>query len=208
MTTFTFTTGGADSLSVRHTQDVAALAGFHKSCHQSRDVVAAGFESDCDGNQTVDDGAYGGDFVFTQTLVIQLQHTDAYGRLFYPHQPAFCHGVFQAWLESVGLPLPPTSAQTDHVVVVVRLESDYLAPLQLGDRITADFRVVAVGTTSFTYELTFTRQDGVTCGRCRIVMVTVDPTHGGKMPVPARLRCALTAALHAAASTDQSPAAG
>lgn len=163
--------------------------------------MAAAFESDCDGDQTLDSGPYGGDFVFTQTLVIQLQHTDAYGRLFYPHQPAFCHGVFQAWLESVGLPLAPTGADTDHVAVVVRLESDYLAPLQMGDRLTADFTVLAVGTTSFTYELTFTRQDSVLCGRCRIVMVTVQPIGGAKTPLPAALRAALHKALAQAPTT-------
>jgi acyl-CoA thioesterase FadM len=135
--------------------------------------------------------------VFTQTLPIQLQHTDAYGRLFYPHQTAFCHNVFQAWLEARGLPLAPTSAEADHVAVVVHLESDYRAQVRLGDRLTAAFAIVAVGSTSFTYHLTFTRQDGVACGECRVVMVTVDPDSGDKMALPEHLRAALQAELSA-----------
>lgn len=133
--------------------------------------------------------------VHTETLVIQLQHTDAYGRLFYPHQTAFCHGVFQSWLEARGLPLAPDSASADHVAVVVHLESDYAAVLRLGDRVTAVFTVEAVGKTSFTYRLTFTRSDGILCGACRVVMVTVEPHSGAKMPLPERLRAALVAEL-------------
>lgn len=128
---------------------------------------------------------------FRVPLTIQLQHTDAFGRLFYPHQPAFCHGVLQAWLESVGLPLPPDVTQADHVVVVVRLESDYRAVTRLGDRISATFTVEAIGTTSFTYTVGFARPDGTETGICRIVMVTVDPKSGAKVAIPEPLRKAL-----------------
>jgi acyl-CoA thioesterase FadM len=129
--------------------------------------------------------------VHRETLVIQLQHTDAYGRLFYPHQTAFCHGVFQSWLAARGLPLAIDAAHADHVAVVVHLESDYHAVLRLGDTVTAVFTVEAVGTTSFTYHLAFTRGDGVPTGTCRVVMVTVDPQSGDKIPLPPRLRAAL-----------------
>ncbi len=134
---------------------------------------------------------------FLHTLVIQLQHTDTYGRLFYPQQTTFCHGVLQAWLESVGLPLPAFPHQTDHIVVVVHLESDYNAPLALGDRLTAELCITAVGTTSFTYSVRFVRQDQIQAGICTIVMVTVEPRSGNKVPLPAPLRAALTTAMTA-----------
>lgn len=131
--------------------------------------------------------------MFQHQVTIELQHTDAYGILFFANQFILCHGCFQAWLLSVGLPLPPTRAEASELLVIVHVESDYQAPVRLCDRITIDYRCEKVGTTSVTNGFTLTNQHGVVVGKVRTVHVLIDPTSSAKIPLPARWREALLA---------------
>jgi acyl-CoA thioesterase FadM len=131
--------------------------------------------------------------MFHHAITIELQHTDCFGLLFFPHQTAFCHNAFQAWQAARGRPMVSSRELAREVAVVVHLESDYRAPLRLGDRVDAAFSVVEVGATSFTYHLAFTRHDGGEVGTCRVVMVTTDPRNGAKMAIPDDLRALLLA---------------
>ena len=129
--------------------------------------------------------------MFAYRLTVQLHHTDAYGIIFFANQLKFCHDTFQAWLEHVGLPLPPTRPTSGGLLVVVHVESDYLAPIQVGDKLTVAYRCERIGTTSVTNAFTFTNQRGVTVGRARTVHVLIDVTTNAKMELPALYREAL-----------------
>jgi 1,4-dihydroxy-2-naphthoyl-CoA hydrolase len=129
--------------------------------------------------------------MFVHTLTVQLHHTDAYGILFFANQLAFCHDTFQTWLAEVGHPLAPTRAEAEFVAVVVHVESDYRAPVRLGDRIAVHYGVEAVGTTSFTNRFRLVNQRGVEVGGCRIVQVVIDPTSSAKAPIAAWMRAVL-----------------
>lgn len=131
--------------------------------------------------------------MFAHPQVIQLHHIDAYGILFFAHQLAFCHDCFQAWLAGHGRPLAPTRQEAEYLAVMVHVESDYTAPVRLGDRLTIAYAVAAIGTTSFTNRYRIINQAGVAVGGCRTVQVTVDPRTSQKMPIPPWLRALLIA---------------
>ena len=128
--------------------------------------------------------------MYIHHVTIQLQHTDAFGIIFFANQFILCHGCFQTWLEDVGLPLPPTRQLASEMLVIVRAESDYQAPIQLGDKLTIAYRCERLGTTSVTNVFTLTNQRGEEVGRVRTVHVMIDPVTSGKIPIPERWRTA------------------
>jgi len=131
--------------------------------------------------------------MFVHSLLVQLHHTDAYGILFFANQLAFCHDAFQIWLTESGHPLAPTRAEAEFVAVVVHVESDYAAPVRLGDRIAVHYGVEKIGTTSFTNRFRLVNQHGVEVGGCQVVQVVIDPVTSAKAPIPDWLRTLLAA---------------
>ncbi len=126
--------------------------------------------------------------MFVHQLTVQLHHTDAYSILFFANQFVFCHDAFQAYLTSMGYPLAHHRGEAEFVAVVVHAESDYKAPVQLGDQIRIEYRIAEIGKTHFTNSYTFKNQDGVTVGTAKIVQVTLDPKTGKKINVPKKIR--------------------
>ncbi len=133
--------------------------------------------------------------MFTRTVTVRLHHTDAYGIIFFANQFKLCHDVFQDWLEEQGLPLPVTRTAVEALAVVIRAESDYAAPIQLGDRLTIAYGVEKIGSTSFVNAFTLTNQAGVLVGKVRTVHVMTDPVTSAKRPLPPAWRTALTGSL-------------
>jgi 1,4-dihydroxy-2-naphthoyl-CoA hydrolase len=129
--------------------------------------------------------------MFSYPVTVQLHHTDAYGIIFFANQFVLCHACFQAFLEEAGIPLPPTRAQASELLVIVHAESDYQAPIQLGDKLCIDYRCEKLGSTSVTNRFTFTNQHGVVVGQVRTVHVFIDPLTSRKLPIPARWLTAL-----------------
>ena len=130
-------------------------------------------------------------FVHSQT--VQLHHTDAYGIIFFANQFKFCHDAFQAFLELVGLPLPPTRQQVPSMLVIVHAESDYKAPVHVGDGLRVEVRVQTIGTTSLIMQFTLTNQHGVLVGSTKTVHVCIDTATSGKVPLPEAMRSAFAA---------------
>ena len=129
--------------------------------------------------------------MFHYPMTVLLNHTDCYGIIFFANQPIFCHAAFQAWLESVGLPLAPDRSTAKELMVIVRCESDYLAPVRLGDRLLISYRVERIGTTSVTNHFLITNQHGVQVGTVRTVHVQIDARTSAKIPLTPAWRAAL-----------------
>lgn len=129
--------------------------------------------------------------MFRYPMTVLLNHTDCYGIIFFANQPIFCHAAFQAWLEHVGMPLAPDRSMANELMVIVRCESDYQAPVRLGDRLTIAYRVERIGTTSVTNRFVITNQYGVQVGDVRTVHVQIDARTSAKIPLRAAWRAAL-----------------
>jgi YbgC/YbaW family acyl-CoA thioester hydrolase len=133
--------------------------------------------------------------MFLYPMTVLLNHTDCYGIIFFANQPIFCHAAFQAWLEHVGMPLAPDRSTANELMVIVRCESDYQAPVRLGDRLTIAYRVERIGTTSVTNRFLITNQHGVQVGDVRTVHVQIDARTSAKIPLTSAWRTALTSNL-------------
>jgi 1,4-dihydroxy-2-naphthoyl-CoA hydrolase len=133
--------------------------------------------------------------MFTHLLTIQLHHTDAYGIIFFANQFKFCHDAFQALLEHLGFPLPPSRHDVPAMFVIVHAECDYQVPVHVGDRLTVAVRAEKIGTTSLVMGYRFTNQHGVQVGTGRTVHVFIDTTTSAKVPLSAPVRMAFTAHL-------------
>ena len=133
--------------------------------------------------------------MFVHHTTVQLHHTDCFGIIFFANQFVLCHSCFQDWTEHVGLQFPPNRQLATELLVIVRAESDYLGPIQLGDRLAIGFQVERIGTTSVTNVFTLTNQHGVVVGRVRTVHVLIDTKTNAKLALPERWRTALTANL-------------
>jgi len=137
--------------------------------------------------------------MFHYPMTVLLNHTDCYGIIFFANQPIFCHAAFQAWLEQVGLPLAPDRSTAQELLVIVRCESDYQAPVRLGDRLIVAYAVERIGTTSVTNRFVLTNQHGVRVGVVRTIHVQIDARTSAKI--------SLTPAWRAALSTNLDPVA-
>ena len=129
--------------------------------------------------------------MFRHQTTVLLNHTDCYGIIFFANQPIFCHAAFQAWLLKVGLPLAPDRSAASDLMVIVRCESDYQAPVHLGDELTINFTVERIGTTSITNHFILTNQHGITVGSVRTVHVLIDARTSAKIPLTPAWRSAL-----------------
>lgn len=134
--------------------------------------------------------------MFTYAQTVQLHHTDAYGIIFFSNQFKFCHNAFQAFLDHVGLPLPPRRELVPVMLVIVHVEADYKAPIHVGDRLRIDVRVHAIGTTSIQMDYRIFNQHGTQVGGARTVHVSIDTATSAKVDVPQVYRVAF--APHAA----------
>jgi YbgC/YbaW family acyl-CoA thioester hydrolase len=133
--------------------------------------------------------------MFHYSMTVLLNHTDCYAIIFFANQPIFCHAAFQAWLEHVGMPLAPDRSTASELMVIVRCESDYQAPVRLGDRLTIAYRVERIGTTSVTNRFLITNQHGVQVGDVRTVHVQINARTSAKIPLTPAWRAALTSNL-------------
>ena len=127
---------------------------------------------------------------FTYALTVQLHHTDAYGIIFFANQFKFCHDAFQAFLDHVGLPLPPRRELVPAMLVIVHVEADYKVPVHVGDRLRIEVRVHAIGTTSIQMDYRIFNQHGAQVGGARTVHVTIDTATSVKVAVPENYRVA------------------
>jgi 1,4-dihydroxy-2-naphthoyl-CoA hydrolase len=128
--------------------------------------------------------------MFSYEATVQLYHTDSYGIIFFANQFKFCHDAFQAFLDQVGLPLAPQRPSTGPMLVIVHAESDYKAPIRLGDRLRLELRIERLGTTSVTVRTAIANQRSELVGLARTVHVTIDAATSAKVPLPDRYRIA------------------
>lgn len=70
---------------------------------------------------------------------------------------------------------------------VIRVESDYLAPLHPGDQVEVVIEAIELGNSSVTIIFSF-RKKGAEVGRVRLVHVCVDRKSGGKRELPSLWR--------------------
>ena len=129
--------------------------------------------------------------MFTYQTKVKLHDTDAAGVIFFANQFKIIHDAYESLLEQIGFGFAELIRGKDFFLPIVHAESDYKAPLFVGDVLEVQVKVGRVGQTSFTltYALLNARQEIVGTGRT--VHVTVSKATHQKILLPADLRAKL-----------------
>lgn len=119
---------------------------------------------------------------------IKLHETDAAGLLFFSNQFKIIHDAYESLLETIGYDFAQLIRNRDIFLPIVHAESDYRAPLFVGDALSIQVSVDKIGKTSFSlaYKLLNAKQKLVGTGRT--VHVAVNKSTRKKIILPKDLR--------------------
>ena len=126
--------------------------------------------------------------MYSYKTQINLHDTDAAGLLFFANQFKLIHDAYEQVLEKIGFGFGELIKNQPFFLPIVHAQSDYKAPLFVGDWIDIRVRVASVGTTSFTFAYQIFKDDGTLVGTAETVHVTMDKESKSKIPLPALLK--------------------
>ncbi|MBI4309614.1 MAG: acyl-CoA thioesterase [Candidatus Omnitrophica bacterium] len=129
--------------------------------------------------------------MFTYKTQIRLHDTDAAGLIFFANQFKIIHDAYELLLEKFGFSFPQMLTGEKYFLPIVHAESDYKAPLFVGDKITIAIKVGHIGTSSFSFEYIIRNAKKALVGTAKTVHVTINPKTGKKTPLPFSLHQAL-----------------
>lgn len=112
---------------------------------------------------------------------IRLRDTDATGVLYFTEQMRLAMDVLE---ESFSL--REMLDKEDFLLPVVHAESDYLAPLMVGDEVEVTPSVQKIGTKSFSLHYQFCKE-GKKVGQVTITHVAVSKMDRNSIPIPQRV---------------------
>lgn len=130
--------------------------------------------------------------MFTYKTQVRLHDTDAAGILFFANQFSIVHDAYELLLEKFGFGFPAMLKGGKYFLPIVHAESDYKARLSVGDKIAISIKVGHIGRTSFSFEYAIRNSRKALVGTARTVHVTIDGKTHRKIPLPKKLRDALT----------------
>ncbi len=123
---------------------------------------------------------------------IHLHDTDAAGVLFFANQFRLAHEAYEAFLDSIGMPLKDWIAGPVHLPIV-HAQADFTAPLRAGDVVQIEVTSDALGDHSFKMLYRFRKDGQAAVGSAQTAHVAVDAKTGLKTRLPETLRAALRA---------------
>jgi 1,4-dihydroxy-2-naphthoyl-CoA hydrolase len=134
---------------------------------------------------------------FVYEFRIQLHDTDAAGVLFFGHLFRHLHDAYEAFMGSIGYPLPalisPPDAASSLSLPIIHTEADYLSPLRHGDAVGVRLTVAEVRIRSFALDYVLADSRSCICARGRTVHVLIAPDNPTTARLPEGLRQALQA---------------
>ena len=95
--------------------------------------------------------------MFIYKTEIHLHDTDAAGLLFFANQFKIVHDAYEQLLEKFGCSFQSMLKGGKYFLPIVHAESDYKAPLFVGDKIAVRVKVGHIGNTSFSFKYILTR---------------------------------------------------
>jgi len=129
--------------------------------------------------------------LFIHKTKIRLHDTDASGVIFFANQLKIIHDAYEDLLEEFGWSFRTMLKGKKYFLPIVHAESDYKAPLFVGDKIVIAVKVGLIGNASFSFEYTLKRAKTLV-GTAKTVHVTVNQKTRKKIPLPGALRSALS----------------
>ena len=121
---------------------------------------------------------------FIYRTQIRLHDTDAAGLLFFANQFAIIHDAYEQLLEKFGCSFSTMLQKRSFFLPIVHAESDYKAPLFVGDHIHISITVGHVGETSFSFQYIIRNAKKTIVGTAKTIHVTIDKKSHKKTPLP------------------------
>lgn len=85
---------------------------------------------------------------FTREIIVRFEHCDAAGIMFYPRFFALVNETVEDWFGSLGFDFKTLHVEQRKGVPTVRIESEFVAPVRMGDVLKQSLGVQAIGTSS------------------------------------------------------------
>ena len=128
---------------------------------------------------------------YARTIQIEFNHCDPAGIVFYPRYFEMTNSVVENFFaDEVGKSFAQMHMDGKHNgVPTVHLETDFIAPSRLGDKVEFTLIVVKLGGSSVTVEITGRMGDEVRM-RARITLVWIENMKAARWPEPMRARLA------------------
>ena len=127
--------------------------------------------------------------MFHTKTIIQLRDTDATGVIYFAALPAIILHALEEALQKAKIPLKDVIELKDFLMPIVRLETDYLELLSVGDEIEITGGASRIGEKSFTLSYEVKRQGSETlAATATFIHVTIDKKSRQSIPLPPEVR--------------------
>lgn len=128
---------------------------------------------------------------YTRIIQIEFNHCDPAGIVFYPRYFEMTNSVVENFFaDEVGRSFAQMHTDGRHNgVPTVHIEADFIAPSRLGDKVEFTLRVIKLGGSSATVEITGRMAEEVRL-RARLTLVWIDNMKAARWPDPMRARLA------------------
>ena len=122
-------------------------------------------------------------FTYTHPITVRYRDLDPQGHVNNAVYLTYLESARIGYYQQVGIYRPEQQVLTG--LVVVRNEIDYLAPIQLGYKLSVSLRVERLGTSSINFVFQIeTDPEGTPLARGKSVMVAYDNTRHQSKPIP------------------------
>jgi len=128
---------------------------------------------------------------FTRDITIRFEHCDPAGIIFYPRFFALVNETVEDWFADLGHDFKTLHVDQRRGVPTVRFESEFVAPVRIGDRLKQSLGVEAIGNASLELKHLAVVGDRAVA-RFDQTLVFTDLTTMKAAPWPADLRAAIT----------------
>ena len=125
--------------------------------------------------------------MFTHTTRVRLGDTDAAEVMYFARQFEVMHEAFEEFMAARDVSVAYILNDAPFSLAVAHAESDYAAPVRIGELITTEVRVERVGSKSFTIAYTLRNELGEVTGTGQTVHVTLDKVTRRARVMPAEL---------------------
>ena len=119
---------------------------------------------------------------------VRMNDTDMAGILYFANQFRFVHDAWEDLVETENLSFQQILQNEDFLFVIVHVEADYLAALNVGDKLEIHVEVEKIGNSSFTMLYHIYSQDKTLVGKAKTTHVTIDKVTRKKMNIPDNLK--------------------
>ncbi len=125
--------------------------------------------------------------MFEYNTTIKMHETDAAGVLFFANQFKLVHDAYEAFLESKGFAIKDLLANMAFHLPIVHAETDFKAPLRVGDKVVVRLKLKKTGNTSFTLIHEIYKNGTELTGAGETVHVCINKDTDAKIALPTEL---------------------